>query len=215
MFIEKRQRYFLVLSLVVIVAVVMLAPNLTTAVIIVGLMTNFLFMSTQLMQLSNQHQRTLGEPGGGRPDPNVGISAGFRDEPEGFGNYGAAAHSRMGAAPYQGAVTLKPFGPDAGDVGPYRAPMYTEAPESGGTPIPIQDRYNLDRIGGDSRQNPCEHPAVDVFDADERNVHLVREKNDAHRVVAGGMRRKDQLSRYLKEELDEEENSHWWGQWDV
>jgi hypothetical protein len=51
----------------------------------------------------------------------------------------------------------------------------------------------------------------DRRDGDERMTHQARGRNDPERVIAGTMKRREKLDKYLREEVDEEENKVWWG----
>ncbi len=50
------------------------------------------------------------------------------------------------------------------------------------------------------------------LDIDEKNTYQARGRNDHTRVVAGTMNRRRMVDPYMREELEEEEASLWWGQ---
>lgn len=60
---------------------------------------------------------------------------------------------------------------------------------------------------------PCIDDEADnsELDADERNTYQQRARNDATRVEAGIMNRRTDLDKYLREEVEEREDSQWWG----
>jgi hypothetical protein len=49
------------------------------------------------------------------------------------------------------------------------------------------------------------------IDADEANTYQVRSRNDEVRVIAGTMRRRRDMDKYLREEVAEAEERIWWG----
>ena len=51
----------------------------------------------------------------------------------------------------------------------------------------------------------------DLIDGDERMVYQSRSRNDPTRAIAGTMDRRRELDKYLREEVEEEENRVWWG----
>jgi hypothetical protein len=50
-----------------------------------------------------------------------------------------------------------------------------------------------------------------LMDADEFNTYQAHLRNDPYRVLTGISQRKNMMDKYLNEELNEEENSQWWG----
>lgn len=60
--------------------------------------------------------------------------------------------------------------------------------------------------------HPClDDDAVGGVTADEMTVYHARHRNDPRRVHADPGRHKHLADKYFREELDEEEDSHWWG----
>lgn len=52
----------------------------------------------------------------------------------------------------------------------------------------------------------------EIIDGDERNAYQLIARNDPIRAMSGTMRRQKDLQQYFTQELDDEENSRWWGQ---
>lgn len=70
-------------------------------------------------------------------------------------------------------------------------------------------------------KNPCNNgvrlnsDSIIINDGDELLARQNRSRNDPERVWSGIYRRKDIMDRYVNEELDEEENSRWWGSHEI
>lgn len=78
---------------------------------------------------------------------------------------------------------------------------------------PSGNPYDTNRLSAPYAAGPCidDEAYGGALDADESNALQVRSRNDQERVVAGTIRRKAFLDPYLREELEEEEDSRWWG----
>lgn len=69
-------------------------------------------------------------------------------------------------------------------------------------------------FSGPVRREECSGarcPSVQAGDADERLAYQARSRNDTTRSDTGALRLIDQANRYYREELDEEEDTVWWG----
>ena len=78
---------------------------------------------------------------------------------------------------------------------------------------PLGNPFDTDRIAYPAALGPCiddEAHGANI-DGDELNVYHARSRNDNTRVIAGTIRRKEFMDRFLREELEEEEDSRWWG----
>lgn len=70
-------------------------------------------------------------------------------------------------------------------------------------------------------KDPCNNgvrlnlDSIIINDGDELLARQNRSRNDPERVWRGIYRRKDIMNRYVNEELDEEENSRWWGSHEI
>ena len=238
------QGFFLALTLVVMIIIILTVDNLMTAVVMIGLVTNFLIISSQLTLLGDRHvattSRAAHNPGASvMVTPPLGLfegTAAFATA-DGF----AAAEKRgpsreaftmattapPGAAPpaflslpetrfpekYPGAID---FGAEAP---PFRLAA-DEAPALGHLDwaaadrdhVPVGNPYDLDRVASPQAAGPCvDDDATAFFDGDELNTYQARSRNNPERVWAGVFRRKALVGRFVREELDERENTRWWG----
>lgn len=93
-------------------------------------------------------------------------------------------------------------------------------------------RGHVDRLAGDNaRRRPEGNPFdlgrtatpmaagpevddeanADEVDFDEANTYQARSRNDETRVIAGTMRRRAEMDKYFREEVEEREDLPWWG----
>lgn len=192
---DGRQGLFLILTFVVMVVIILLSESVTTALILISIMTNFLIISSNLAQVSQRHLYEMGraeEPCENSLDAEslpVGLIAGFdADGPDApLGGY------QGGLSPGEVARLVDSPWFEPGGESPE---VYYSA---GGNP---GDRT----VGGDVR---------DTFDADRKTVEHGRWRNNPDRVVEGVANRKNAIDYYVREELDSEESTPWWGRWDV
>ena len=82
--------------------------------------------------------------------------------------------------------------------------------------VPEGNPFSRNRVAAPAAAPPCaDDDALAIHDADELNAYQARARNDPDRVRAGALRRKAFVSHYVKEELDEQEDSQWWGRHEV
>ena len=109
---------------------------------------------------------------------------------------------------------------------PDEPPSYSHVELSGAAPLPAgQGAAPLPAgqgavYGGDIDQpdgaptvgQPCAmESSTSGFDADEKTVHNARLRNEPTRVTAGTMRRQKMIDPYVREDLETDEASIWWG----
>ena len=241
-----RQGLFLVMTFIVMVVVILLSKDATTALVLISLITNFLIISSQLTLISERHEddeserANRGQDGAVAPDalPWVGATqSGFQDgtplkakclEGSTLVDNFAPQPAPGPAAGYPGGLNstdLDDMGYSVGPVAslpPGTGPVYNVTGEN---PSPALDNpYSLNRL--ETRADPtygqsgaCDYglagEARNTHDADQQIAQHARWRNDPYRVAAGIMRRKDLMDKYVREELDEEEDSYWWGRWDA
>ena len=262
--------FFLVMSLAVIVAIIYLSPNTMTALVVVGLVTNFLIIASQTTLMGDRAARSPGPaaaPGVAVSPPlavATSLSEGFTSTttappggaPPAIVNMPAASGASVDvAAPGDAAVPggaaaeidslgaqgygeVYPGAIDFGGESPLSGPA-DEAPAMGhadltvaggpggpaaypawgppGEPLsrdgtPRGNPFDTDRIASAPAAGPCvDDDALAIHDGDELNTYQARSRNDMTRVWAGIYRRKSLMDRYVREELDEEEDTRWWG----
>ena len=73
--------------------------------------------------------------------------------------------------------------------------------------------FNLGRMAAPQAADSCvdDEAHGDEIDGDERINYQSRSRNDSTRVTAGTMNRRRDLDKYLREEVDEEDDREWWG----
>jgi hypothetical protein len=267
------QGFFLALTLIVMIIIVLTTKELTTAILLIGLI-----ITSQLTLLGDRHLATSGDGGkgaclgeidqdlatsvmvnpapglatfdsgsnlmaslsepmarrpGARP-PQVALNAPHLDTPPRGARerFTGATTAPPGAGPpafpnipetttvaaYPGAID---FGetdvPVVGDEAPALGHVDWDAAARDGAAAPPQGNpYDLDRIANPQAAAPCvDDDAIAIYDGDELMAYQARSRNDPERVWAGIYRRKALVDRYVREELDERENTQWWGAGEV
>jgi hypothetical protein len=79
--------------------------------------------------------------------------------------------------------------------------------------LPNGNPYNISRSAAPFAAEACidDEANNNEIDGDERITYQNRSRNDETRVIAGTMNRRRDLDKYFREELEEEEDSRWWG----
>ena len=233
---QGRQGLFLVLTFVVMVAVIILAKDIAKALLLISLLTNFLIISSNLIMISERHHYEIDDwaqaaSGISSGYPLLAASSGFTQGPSDMrsvqgtsGTYKEefASTPHHNPAAYPGGLEPEDIASMRLDVGavpslpPGAGPAYTPTSES---PYPAPGNpYHLNRLESRPTAYPCHTgPAAelrDTHDADRKTVDHARWRHDPYRVAAGVMRRRELMDKYVREELDEEENRPWWGRWD-
>ena len=123
-------------------------------------------------------------------------------------------------APYPGAIDFGGESPLAGGSDEAPAMGFADlnvGPKGPGGALsrdgtPRGNPFDTDRIASRPAAAPCvDDDAIAIYDGDELNAYQVRSRNDPTRVWAGVFRRKALMDRYVREELDEQEDTRWWG----
>ncbi len=234
------QGVFLALTLVVMLVIVMLSKDLPSALLVIGLITNFFIVSSQLTLLGDRQVADAERRG----PPAPGLSSAVFDSPAGVTPEGAALLASLGGSsaaerlapgreafapappafpvvpatwgglpgPYPGAIDFDgEAGPGApGEEAPALGHLDLSAAARDGAPE--GNPFETGRVAAPYAAAPCvDDDAISGFDGDEQNTYQARSRNDPTRVWAGVFRRKELIDRYVRSELDERENCRWWG----
>lgn len=208
---------FAAFTFVVIIAVIFICRDLMTTFFVVGLLTNFLILSSQLYLYGSRAEGVAATGFAGRPAERfVGVPPdsylGGAHDADVVGEAGDAAGRDLGRpAPgaaradedYFGAIDLSDEAFALG-LADWKAAARDDAPE--GNP------FSAGRVAPPQAAPPCvDDDAVNVLDADELNTVHARARNDETLVWAGVRERKTVVDGAVREELDERENTYWWG----
>lgn len=214
---------FAALTLIVIVVIILLTRDLTLAVAAIAAVAGYLLATRgggpeepEEPEEPREGLASFPEPGREAPHPAY-VPALPGPAPSLGGERGTTGFP----GPYKGAVDFGEYetAPELGHVDrtgdPY-AVMAGQGADYGPDWFPYGNPYDTDRIAGVLAAGPCvDDEAVAVFDADELNTYQVRSRNDPYRLAAGALRYKEQLAQYTSSELDEEQDSRWWGRHEV
>ena len=185
------QTTFLVLTVIVIVAIMLLTEKMSDALTYIGLISQFLIISTLMASIHEKGAKDRG------PEPDfVEIPPATMYVPfhQGFAGPDAELREPSGAAEFPPAERSTLY---AAGLGPedLEAMHFASPPPHGGEPE--HDR------------------AAPTFDGDRMVVEHARWRHDPYRVADGTRQRKALIQRFAGEEIEAEENTPWWGRWDV
>ena len=194
---------FLVITIIVILVVLLTVKNFTLAILIVGLITNFVIISTHLTLMGDRHAEmarikkdsfttaTTALPGGASPS---------------FTNIPADEPGTDDIA-YPGSIE------EFGEYETYPELGHTDWRTTARDDVPYGNPFSTHRIASPQAAGPDDDDyAVVALDGDEAITVQARSRNDPTRAWAGSLRQKSLIGRYVSEELDERENCRWWGQ---
>jgi len=191
---------FLALTFVLVIIIVLMSPDAMTALVIVGLLLGLALAYNSMGGRGGGHGH---DHGGDDPQPSK----------EGFYLPGAPAPyavsaPRLPARPrsYPGAIDIDEY-----DTEPGRG--HRDRTEGDNDFAPDGNPFNLNRVGASHAASACvdDEANDDELDGDERMTYQARSRNDPARVTAGTMNRRRDLDKYLREEVDEEDDREWWG----
>lgn len=230
------QGRFLALTLVVMVVILFLAKNLVTAMLTIGLIANFLIISSQLSLVEERHFSRVkppDRPGSdliSNPSPWLATSVAG-----GFGGPTGEAGGPTGRRePFLSSATTAPPGgapPSFPAVPATDLPLkypgaiefdeletspalgWTDRTDVSNDTMPRGNPFQTSRVAAPEAAPPCvdDDALAGLMDLDELNTYQVRSRNVPERVWAGALRRKAHVGRYVSEELDEAEDAMWWG----
>lgn len=209
------QDKFIVLTFILIVIIILVSRTLQEAVLLVTMVTGFVITSTYINNIGR------GLPTGSAPVDAGGVVAAtgeplvstFVGEPADVIGKGAT-HSEWpgGLSDFEMQGIIRSSAPDINETYTYDLPPLDEKRGPFGNPF---DLNNIKTPGQHSMAGGAFDEARVAIDGDERLAMQGRFRNDPYRVAAGIMRRKDIVDRNVREELDREEDSRWWGRWDL
>ncbi len=201
---NNRLRLLYALTFVLIIVVALIAPRVFVVLALIGLLIAFLCAVSE----------HYAPPSTLRPDKFWPIPG----EPAPHAVFSYTQPSPMKGV-YPGAVELADDYDEARGDAPdsflqwgHRDRMELDAPNA-----PEGNPFAYGKIATPAAASPCiDDEANDAeMDADELNTYQARSRNDQTRVDAGTMRRRRDLDKYLREEVDQYEDQWWWGRHEV
>jgi hypothetical protein len=206
---EEQGMLFLALTFVLVIIVVMLCPDAKTAIMIVGLLFGFVFAYDVMV---DGHALAPSTHRGGHHIDSYGE----------FCCTVAPATSAL-KRPVR-TVSHRDFGRPRGYPGAIDPEDDYDAAQSlneghrdravgDNVFAPDGNPFNLNRVGAPYAASACfdDEANDDELDGDERINYQARSRNDPTRVTAGTMNRRCDLDKYLREEVEEEDDREWWG----
>jgi hypothetical protein len=122
--------------------------------------------------------------------------------------YAVSAEPRRAATEhsYPGAIDLDEYDSEA-------VYGHRDLTEGDNDFVPYGNPFNTGRIAAPPAADSCidDEATDDQIDGDERNTYQVRARNDATRVTAGTMNRREAMDKFFREECEENDDQMWWG----
>lgn len=213
----RYQDFFLALTLVIMVIIIIISRDISTALLLMGILTNYLVISAQLTMMkkrkmqamTGKHKHTLGGFGADRL-----TETGFEPREKFISETAAIPsvpihdqfeHTVLVQPPYEGAIEVS----DTDD--PFLSYLgHTE--KSHHEVAPVGNPYNMNSAKEYVSAPLCMRPdeAVDVLDADEKLAIRARSRSDVYKESAGIQRRKALIARMVSEEVKANEKRDWW-----
>jgi hypothetical protein len=185
----------LALFFVLVIIVVILSPDVVTALAIIGLLIG---LTTACDSMAGGGD-SGGDSGGSGDSGGCRCCGGPPVSEERF-------HSAPAHGGYPGAIDVDEY-----DTEP--ALGHRDRAENDNESAPDGNPYNLGRVGAPHAAAACidDEANNDEIDGDERASYQARSRNDPTRATAGAMNRRRDLDEYLREEVEKEEDRVWWG----
>lgn len=207
------QDKFIVLTFILIVVIILLSRTLQEAVLLVTMVTGFVITATYINNIGRG--LPMGRPpvdAGGVVAATAPVMSTFVGAPADGGDSQAGGDWPGGLSDSEMQGILRSSAPDTNETYTYGLPPLDEKRGPFGNPFDLNNVYTP---GQHSMADGTFDEARVALDGDERLAMQGRFRNDPYRVAAGIMRRKDLVDRNVREELDREEDSRWWGRWDL
>jgi hypothetical protein len=217
------QKIFLAITIIIMIVVIIMSDTLSQAIIVISLISNLLVISAY-MNLTHYRVKKYQEVHATPAEPSVETFVPSSDFEGGGRGVGPAAASSAGgrAAPasYKGAISPVEVG--LGRTADEDIPHYDDMMYYGHTrrltdePLPWPNPYHQPDIeptpGWTSSGEPGDE-VVDVLDVNEKLANRGRTDYKG-RADVGSLSRTSIVNKYFGEELDEQENRDWWGNFD-
>ena len=180
---EGQGALFLALTFVLVIIIVLMSPDIMTALVIIGLLLG----ATLTYNMMGDH--------------DVGAYCKCPAPPP--------PHDLGPPAPlqgYPGAIDINEYDSEPGWGHRDRTERDNEFASEG-------NPFNFNRLNAPSAAGACidDEANDDALDGDERMNYQARSRNDPTRATAGTMNRRCDLDKYLREEVEEEDDREWWG----
>jgi len=172
---------FLALTFVLVVIIVLMSPDVMTALVIIGLLLGAVLTYDMM------------------------------------GDHGVRAYCKPPPPPHDlGPPVLLRGYPGAIDINEYDSEPgwgHRDRTERDNEFAPEGNPFNFNRLNAPSAAGACidDEANDDALDGDERMNYQARSRNDPTRVTAGTMNRRRDFDKYLREEVEEEDDREWWG----
>lgn len=224
---EEHGMLFLALTFVLVIIVVMLCPDAKTALTIVGLLFGLVVAYGVMVEghAAELHFGPRLAPRALRGKTRIASNGEFCCADDGL-----YLEKGPKVAPSGRMASCRGFGRSRGYLGAIgpeddydTAQSLNEGPlmDGGHRDRAVSDNafapdgnpFDLNRVGAPRAASACfdDEANDDELDGDERINYQARSRNDPMRVTAGTMNRRCDLDKYLREEVEEEDDREWWG----
>lgn len=184
---------FLALTFVLVIIIVLMGPDIMAAPVVVGMLLGFAFAYTS----KDSHDDADSPPA---PKETFYLPG----APAPYAVSAPRLHVRRGG--YPGAIDVDEYDTEQGRG-------HRDRTEGDNDFAPEGNPFNINRVGASHAADACidDEANYGELDGDELMNYQARSRNDPTRVAAGTMNRRRDLDKYLREEVDEEDDREWWG----
>lgn len=199
------------LTLLIIIVVALVAPDLAAALALAALVLVFYVLWLRGAPPGR------GEGAGAAREPYATGAPTYERNPA-IGLGYASSRPSGGRTAYPGAIRIDPgHAVSAAEHGAPDSYLWwgnVDALEADTAGLPYGNPYNTGRLAFPAAAGPCVDDMADdsELDGDEQITYQVRARNDPTRVTAGSIDRKNWFSQYVDEELGQAEARVWWGE---
>lgn len=225
------QSTFLILTLIVIVVIICVTKKLSDALVIIGLISQFLIISSLMPAIHERHVKDSESDLSYDGVPLATMYAPSYTQQK-FKDRDVSEH--FASVPVDASFPSAGLEPEDIEAMRFTVPVGgTELTPGAGVYLPADQGNDGPILGGEF--NPYQHNRIEsraephacngdvsaeayagapLFDADRMIVEQARWRHDPYRVANGTRRRKALIERFAEEEVAAEENSPWWGRYD-
>jgi hypothetical protein len=194
---------FIAITLVILIVIMGMSTTELNAVVAIGIFTNMIIITNHLHIFSDKSSpgSVLTEQLSSVYDKNNDVQAAMSD------NEGSNV---VNSAEVNSAEV------NSAEASEYNIGKNVDISSLPPTDVPLHypGAIDFDHLYQNSTSSDAKIETDDeiaIYDGDEQNTYQVRARNVPERVWGGALKRQSVVNRYVKEELDEEEDRVWWG----
>jgi hypothetical protein len=209
---------FIAITLVILIVIMGMSTTELNAVVAIGIFTNMIIITNHLHIFSDKSSpgSVLTEQLSSVYDKNNDVQAAMSDnEGSNVVNSAEVNSAEVNSAEVNSAE-VNSAEVNSAEASEYNIGKNVDISSLPPTDVPLHypGAIDFDHLYQNSTSSDAKIETDDeiaIYDGDEQNTYQVRARNVPERVWGGALKRQSVVNRYVKEELDEEEDRVWWG----